>query len=262
VSLNTRTLDNAGTVLWTGAAGISPSSAVITNRPGALFQAQSTASLGSGGGVNRFDNAGTFRKTSAGTTAFTGNLSLNNYGTVEIRRGILQVSGGYTSRSNVLLNCAIGGATAGTGFGQLQVAGPVNLNGSLSVDLTNGFIPATNASFAVVTAGTRNGSFANFSYPSNSVTMQLSNTPTSVIVRVTGVAPVRPVLLQPELSGPEVKLTWTAISNTTYRLEFKSDLNSGNWDALAGDVTGVSNTASKVDSLASSNRFYRIRVVP
>jgi hypothetical protein len=187
---------------------------------------------------------------------------LNNYNTVEIRSGIVVANGGYTSRSNALLNCAIGGTTAGTGFGQLQVAGTVNLNGSLSVDFINGFIPATNDSFAVLTAGTRNGSFANFFYPSNEVTMQLSNTPTSVIVRVTGVAPTKPMLLQPELSGSDIRLIWTAWSNTTYRLEFKSDLSTTDWLALPGDVTTHSNTASKLDSLTPSNRFYRVRVVP
>jgi hypothetical protein len=93
--------------------------------------------------------------------------------------------------------------------------------------------------------------------------MQLSNAPTSVIVRVTGTLTVpRPLLLQPEFIGADIKLTWTAISNTTYRLEFNPDLNPSNWNAFPGDVTGISNTASKLDSLTPSNRFYRVRVLP
>ena len=113
--------------------------------------------------------------------------SFNNYGTVDIRTGILAANGGYVSSSSALLNCALGGTTAGTGYGQLQVAGSVTLNGSLSVDLVNGFVPATNDTFTVLTAGTRNGTFANFFYPSNAVTIQLSNTANSVIVRATDV---------------------------------------------------------------------------
>jgi len=257
-----RTLENGGTTLWTG-ANITMDSAVITNRAGALFHAQNAATLMQRSGLNRFDNAGTFRKSgNIGTTTLTSNVGLNNYNTVEIRSGILAANGGYVSSSNALLNSAISGTTAGTGFGQLQVAGTVNLNGSLSVDLINGFIPAANDFFTVLTAGTRNGSFGNFLYPSSEVTMQLSNTPTSVIIRVTGVTPPRPTLLLPELSGADIRLIWTAVSNATYRLEFKPDLNVSDWTALPGDVTSLSNTASKLDTFTTSNRFYRVRVVP
>jgi hypothetical protein len=259
-----RVLENGGTALWTG-ANITLGNAVITNRSGALFHAQNAATLMQQAGANRFDNAGTFRKSgNTGTTTLTSGVSLNNYNAVEIRNGILVASGGYTSRSNSLLNSALGGTTAGTGFGQLQVAGTVTPNGSLSVDLINGFLPATNDSFTVLTAGTRSGTFANFFYPSNEVTMLMSNTPNSVIVRVTGLVTniAGPMLLSPELSTTEIRLNWTAIANTTYRIEFKSDLNSTNWDALPGDVTSISNMAEKLDALTPSNRFYRIRVVP
>jgi hypothetical protein len=265
VGLSGRTLDNGGTVLWTGAGGMSLASAVITNRPGALFEAQSAASLTLASGVNRFDNAGTFRKTAAATTTIVGGISLNNYGTLELRRGILAVNGGYNTVSNATLHCGIGGTTAGTGYGRLQVAGAVTLNGALSLELMNNFVPATNESFTILTAGTRNGVFANFFYPSNAVTMQLSNSPNSVIVHVTDVfTPIpQPVLLSPELIGADIKLTWTAVANATYRLEFNPDLgNLTNWSSIPGDVTTLSNTASKLDALTPSNRLYRVRVLP
>ena len=57
-------------------------------------------------------------------------------------------------------------------------------------------------------------------------------------------------------------LTWTAASNTTYRLEFNPDLSPSNWTSLPGDITGLSNLATKTDLLTPSNRFYRIRVLP
>src|SRR5207302_3903518 len=62
VFLNTRTLENGGTVLWTSAANINMTDGVITNRSGALFHAQNAAALNWFGGTPRFDNAGTFRK--------------------------------------------------------------------------------------------------------------------------------------------------------------------------------------------------------
>ena len=262
LSLTGRTLENGGTVLWTG-AGMYLTGGVITNRAGALFEAQNAASLSYQGGTCRFDNAGTFRKSSsAGTTTFDNGVAFNNYGTVDLRSRILAANGGYTSTANAVLNCALGGAAAGTGYAQLQVAGTVALNGSLTVGFTNAYLPALNDSFTVVAAGTRNGTFANFYYPSNAVTMQLSNTTSSVVVRVTGVAPPRPVLLSPTLSGTNALLTWTAVSNTSYRLEFNPDLTPSNWNALPGDVLATSNTASKQDTATPTNRFYRVRALP
>ena len=264
VFLSTRRLENDGTILWTG-GNFGVSAAVITNRTGALFETRHAGTLNhalqSG---SRFDNAGIFRKSlSAGTTTIFNGMVFNNLNRVEIASGILTVNGGYGSSSNALLHCAIGGTTVGTGYGRLQVAGTVNLNGALSVDLINGFIPAINDSFAVLTAGTRNGTFSSFFYPSNAVTMQLSNSLNSVIVHVNDVLVIpQPMFLPPEVSGLDIRLMWTAISNTTYRIEFKSDLNSTNWDALPGNVTSLSNVASKVDVLAPTNRFYRLRTIP
>jgi hypothetical protein len=131
------------------------------------------------------------------------------------------------------------------------------------VDLASGFSPALNGSFTVLTAGTRNGAFAGFSYPAIRVTLQLSTTPTSVIVSIGNVLPVpQPVLLTPELVGPDAKLTWTTTSNVTYRLAFIPAVASTNWSAITGDVTTLSNFASKLDPLTPSHRFYHVRVLP
>ena len=63
-----RTLENGGTVLWTGGS-INLTTAVLTNRAGALFETQGAGSLNFNGGFSRFDNAGTFRKSvNTGTT--------------------------------------------------------------------------------------------------------------------------------------------------------------------------------------------------
>jgi hypothetical protein len=132
------------------------------------------------------------------------------------------------------------------------------------VGFTNGYVPTTNDSFILLTAAASTGTFANFFYPSNLATMQMSNAPNSVIVRVTGTAtlPPPPFVLSASLSGSNVVLTWPAISNTTYRVEFNPSLNPSNWNALPGDILGVSNTASRIDALTTSNRFYRARVLP
>jgi hypothetical protein len=262
LNLSRGTLENAGTVVWTG-AGFYLTGTVITNRAGALFDAQNATAFNNQGNSPRFDNAGTFRKElSSGTTSFTSGVPLNNYGILDIRTGIISAGGGCTFGSGALLSCSLGGTAAGSGYGQLQVSGTANLNGSLSVNLTNGFVPAVSNSFTVLTAGARASSFASFNYPSNRVTMQLSNAPASVILTVTGVAPPPPLLLSPSISGSNLVLTWTAVSNLTYRVEYNPNLTPSNWSAVPGDVTSLSNLASKLEALTSSNRFYRVRALP
>ncbi|MGA2245833.1 MAG: hypothetical protein ABSH48_12595 [Verrucomicrobiota bacterium] len=265
LTITTRTLDNGGNTVWTGAGSIVLDAAVITNRVGALFNAQNSSPISFGGGAPRFDNAGIFRKSvSTGTSTIGGSVPFTNYGTVDIQSGILAMNGGYASASNALLNCGISGKTAGTNYGQLQVSGTVVLNGNLSINLTNGYFPATNDSFRLLTAGARSNTFANFAYPSNIVTMQLSNTPASVLAQVTGAvsAPPPPAFMPPMISASNILLTWTANSNFIYRLEYNPALPASNWNAVPGDVSTSSNTASKLDSLTPSNRFYRVQVFP
>jgi hypothetical protein len=76
------------------------------------------------------------------------------------------------------------------------------------------------------------------------------------------VAPTPPQLLSPELNGASISLKWTAVSNVIYRVEFNPDLAPSNWTALPGDVISLTNTASKLDQLTPSNRFYRVRILP
>jgi hypothetical protein len=264
LSLNTRTLENGGLVLWTGSGDVALNSgAVVTNRAGALFEVRNASSLQANVGTGRFDNTGTFRKVgNTGTTIVASSVPFNNSGTVDIRSGILAANGGYISTSNALLNCALGGTTAGTNYGQLQVAGAVTLNGTLSVDLINGFVPTTNDSFTVLTAGARTGSFANFLHPSNLVTMQLSTTPNAVFVRSTGFPVPELVLFPPLITSSNVTLCWMGESNKTYRLEFSPDLGPTNWFTVPGEVSTSNHKTCLSDALTASNRFYRVRVLP
>jgi hypothetical protein len=262
VSFVSRTLDNGGTVICSGSS-VAINGGVFTNEPAALFQVQNPYTFAYNGGAPRFDNAGTFRPIGIGTTTIRGGIPFTNYGTVDIQNGFLAADGGYVSSSNAVLNCALAGAVAGTNYGQLQVFGSLNLNGTLSVNLTNNYVPTTNDLFTVLTAGTRNGSFASFVYPSNKVTMVLSNTAASVIVRANAIVSLpQPFLLLPQLAGSNVVLTWTTVSNGVYRLQSNPGLASSNWAALPGDVTALSNTATKTDLLTPSNRFYRVLALP
>jgi hypothetical protein len=263
VNMTSRTLDNAGTVIWSGSGTIFFSNAVVTNRPGALFQMQGSGTFQTGGGSSRVDNAGTFRKTSSGTTTLLSPVKFNNYGTLDLRNGILAAGGGYsTITTNATLAVVIGGTTLGSGYSQLNALGTVSLSGTLDVTFTNAFVPSLSNTFTVLTMGTRSGTFSSFSYPSNLVTLQLSNSPTAVILTVTGVtAPFS--MLPPRVLGTNVELSWTSVSNVAYRVEFNGpSLDPSNWNALPGDITATNSTASKTDPLTADRRFYRVRRLP
>jgi hypothetical protein len=74
---------------------------------------------------------------------------------------------------------------------------------------------------------------------------------------------VRPVLEAIVMSANSATLTWNAISGTTYRVQFKTNLTDTAWGDLAPDVTATGATASASDPSSTNDlRFYRILVVP
>jgi hypothetical protein len=155
-----------------------------------------------------------------------------------------------------VLNCAL----AGSSYGQVQVAGSATLNGTLSINLTNNYIPTTNDSFTVLTASTLNGAFANFTYPSSKLSMLMSNTANSVIVFVTGVRP-QPMLYLDTISAISGRLYWST-NYPDYHLEYNSILGSPNWAAsrLTPVVTGTNFMVT--NSLSGAQKYYRLSRVP
>ncbi|MBL9169180.1 MAG: chitobiase/beta-hexosaminidase C-terminal domain-containing protein [Verrucomicrobiales bacterium] len=261
-----RILENAGTVAWSGPGLIGLLNGTITNRAGAVFEVSHDGRFAFSGGSCRFDNAGTFRKlVGLGTAVIDAGIPFNNSGTVDLRSGVLAANGGYLSSETSLLRLTIGGMTPGADHAQLRLPGTINLTGSLEAMLLPGFSAQVNQSFVVITAGNRTGSFERFLYPSNSVTLLLSNTPNAVVVLVKEVLSEvpSPELLPPSVIANNLLLTWSSRSNITYRLEFTPELSEPiTWIPVAGDVLATSNTASRLDPLTVSNRFYRVRVLP
>jgi hypothetical protein len=64
-------------------------------------------------------------------------------------------------------------------------------------------------------------------------------------------------------SNNSVRLTWSAISGQTYRVQYKPGLGSMVWLNLLPDVTATGPFASKSDPInAQVRRFYRVMVLP
>ena len=158
-SLNRR-LDNAGTLTWTAGRIIGDNTPVLNNLGGGLFDVQTDTTLFESNDqtIKTFNNSGTVRKSAGtGTTVFNG--TFNNSAILELKKGILSLPSGYAPAAGSSLKVSIGGLTAGTDFGQLQVTGVASLAGALEVAVTGGFVPAVDNAFAIVTAGTRAGTF-------------------------------------------------------------------------------------------------------
>jgi hypothetical protein len=61
-----------------------------------------------------------------------------------------------------------------------------------------------------------------------------------------------------QLTNGLLTLSWSAISNHMYRVQFSTALASTNWTSLVGDVTATNSSASKTDTVAPAARFYRV----
>ena len=58
---------------------------------------------------------------------------------------------------------SLSGTAPGTGYGQIHFAGPVALNGTLSVSTNNGFLPSPGDTFQVLSYPSASGGFSCFS---------------------------------------------------------------------------------------------------
>ena len=98
--LRGRTIENAGTMVWTGSGLLAGSSGAISNLVGGLFDIQNDSLYYFydiyGGSPPAFNNAGVLRKSGGtGTTTFDG-VIFSNTGTVEVDSGTLSLRGGVT----------------------------------------------------------------------------------------------------------------------------------------------------------------------
>jgi hypothetical protein len=74
--------------------------------------------------------------------------------------GTLTIVGDYTQTSGGVLVIEIGGPNPGTDFDQLNITGQASLDGTLTVNLINGFQPESGDSFTIMTFGSASGTFA------------------------------------------------------------------------------------------------------
>jgi hypothetical protein len=64
------------------------------------------------------------------------------------------------------------------------------------------------------------------------------------------------------LAGTDLTLTWPAFAGRTYRVQFKTNFTEAAWSDLPDDVIATSDSASKTDTTAAEQRFYRLKILP
>jgi RHS repeat-associated protein len=74
--------------------------------------------------------------------------------------GTLTVTGNYTQASTGTTNIEIGGATAGSQYDRLHIQGTAALDGTLHINLVNGFGPSAGQDFTILDFASATGSFA------------------------------------------------------------------------------------------------------
>jgi hypothetical protein len=121
------------------------------------FLGDDNLSVSTGGGT--FQNDGSLTK-SAGSGVSTINPAFINNGSVDVQAGALQFGADFTQTASGTLFVQIGGLTPVSEFDQFNINGSANLDGTLDVTLSGGFVPTPGDSFAVITFANRSGQFA------------------------------------------------------------------------------------------------------
>jgi hypothetical protein len=73
----------------------------------------------------------------------------------------------------------------------------------------------------------------------------------------------RPVIQSVNFDAEGVTLTWSAVPNGHYRVQYKDTVDALSWNDLSGDVMATGVTATKRDDVSPIHqRIYRIEVLP
>ena len=86
----------------------------------------------------------------------------------------------------------------------------------------------------------------------------------SIAVNDVSVVPLaQPEILGVSLGSDDATVTWTSIPTQTYQLQYKDSLAATSWNNVSPDVSATDTNTSATDTaVGSSQRFYRVLVVP
>jgi autotransporter-associated beta strand protein len=168
--------------------------------------------------------------------------------------------GAVNSSMTITINPA---PTANAGSDKAVCAGgPVSIGGSPTASGGTGpytylWAPATGLSDATVANPTATIAAAT----TYTVTVTDANNCTGTDSVSLTIIP-QPVIQSITQSGTDVTLVWSSLAGSTYRVQYRNNLDDVGWTDLTPDVTAGGATATKMDSVGSqSQRFYRVSIV-
>jgi len=165
--LNSRSVTNLGTVVWSGAGNILvQNGAPFWNEADGVFEVQNDAVYQKDpwSAAGAFHNAGVFRKMgSAGTTTFDGIL-FNNTGKLGVLRGTLTFDAALDLAPTTTIEIGLGGAPETANYGRIASGQALQLMGHLAVRFVDGFIPGPDEDYQVIVAPIR-GECQSYSVP-------------------------------------------------------------------------------------------------
>ena len=159
MDMNVAVVTNYGTLAWSSGTIRGGNGTAIYNY--GLWDAQSGQTFNDAfNGTTVFNNLGTFRKSAgANITTIDNGISFRNTGIVGALSGTLRFNSSPAFAGGVL-SFGIGGSNS---FGLVTVGGTVNLAGGVSAVLLNGYTPSVGSQFDVMTYGSTNGTFTDYS---------------------------------------------------------------------------------------------------
>jgi len=124
---------------------------------------QNTARLQLADSIHTFASGLAVASNSVLALAGTATGTITNGGLLEIGAlvGGLTLNGSVVQTRSGSMAFDLGGTVQRTGYDFIQIAGTVQFDGLLRVRLANGFVPASNAVFTLVSAAGTSGSFVN-----------------------------------------------------------------------------------------------------
>ena len=172
--------------------------------------------------------------------------------------GILSTASGLGALEHIALVPVGGLGIYNVYLDELQLVAPRVFTYALGAGSTSGAsINPTNGVFTWTPPATNSAVTNQFSViasDNNTPPLKTTNTLTVIVMPAPAIETV-------SSTNGQTTLSWTAIPGTTYRVQFKDDLNAGEMDGPGADLTANTAVGTAIDSDPAEQRFYRVLVV-
>ena len=177
-------LVNQGTVLWIGGAIRGNSGTTITNNGLWLIQTDNQFNNGICCGNPLFVNHGIFRKSATTGSTLAYGISFLNSGQLDIESGSFNFTAGATyAQTGATLAFGLSAANLS---GLFNPGGNLNVDGTLQLNLLNGYIPSAGDFFTLCQYSSHAGNFASLALPplASGLDWRLEFAPSALTLRV------------------------------------------------------------------------------